>query len=1240
MISGPGQTAAGVVSPLGLANTPLLNGTAYPPGHRRSSSISTSVSEISSPAIILEHDDLSRINDILINYSHKLSQFAAQFWKGNAKFQKLANDLHNKIVELQLNITEAEGDSEVSIAAVRHLVREFEHAFTEHKHSGLIESAGLLVNRILLGPILSEFREKDAPRLSIILLKFEKGYVDYNEKMARLGLNSRLRDFDLIEFIEMRFDPLDLINSKEVVRRLKEYYPDADSVAEIEDKFSSCDTTKLLDRLKGFYAIDGLTALDIFHQEYNKLYSKFVDREFSPLNPGQWLPVAFEITQLLQMAVLVTPLDSRDREFAEKLHLKLTAIQRARPYNLLIPFVEDSLFFDLNEALLDMKQTLFSLLKVNLQPTKQLEELYSRTVMIEQGHIDLSLSGAANLKTKYIRQVTQALIRKRLIAVYNFCYFYQNTMVSVVFEDNIRKDMQNRFDQVQALAKKIDISETIYQQFLTNKEFEKIHFAFVELQLLLKKFMGQFWKGNALWQESAQALAGKLEKFQKIIADDHAHILQRLGYAHEAMKLIDAHITFRVGDDLASLTEASQLTTTLQSVNVEPYLNRISIKDIFVNYRAKAEPIIIQSMLNITNRLSAEDKRNFEHQRNFREIYCLLNAYAKDYLDDYITNTPGESELVGIARELMTSLDARSQRIKNNYVLSDNVAECVKESESVKHDFNRAIVSYMRVYHRNAQTSHFYADVLKTQFVDKIRDLIKDMTPTDVRPHDFMQRVFKKLNAFPDAASIMLSNGDAQAALATSNSFMESSIAVLEDVIQKIPPCASLYEIKKWERTRNAEVFNQVVAYAKHYYPDPIVHKLLKKDGTPIADPTGAKRQRLIDETEALKKWKRERGLVAQFVINNLKKILPTIFKRIKAQVSIKEAADKFLAGGSKAELMKVAYQLIREQPISHSTATVNYKLKQEVNRLYHHFFPNASGLNHANVGDAKEHFLEEVVKLKVSYGSEDVDDYLESLSKKFDEDMLYEEQLCIREFMHLVLNSSLDFSSLAGILAHFKREDESILNAYVARVKHELPPQRIATLQAREEALAVNPSRPAVTVTDTNSLDAISLLRSESISNGDAGYDSLNHLLRSSDSFENKEAKSQPINGISSQSALKLFPNFFGSEDLPQQPQLSFSTTLERASSHKVIQSRELSFAVSNGDCFHPPQQNGFKHDSNSSEMTKVPFGSSANGSHSLLYFKPVTSVPSPLQLSQNGGPEHQNDRSRNDIYRPNGGG
>ncbi|MES2217824.1 MAG: hypothetical protein V4501_05385 [Pseudomonadota bacterium] len=1124
----------------------------------------------------LSSSDLDIINAMLDKYSKLLTKFATQTWKGHERWQLLANDLQQKIIQQQDKINNDEIHDDKRIAAMRQLMQEFNkavHHRLDYNAKELQENYWVDVlpgvNQISLASILSNFKEHDAKTINIILMKFEKGFIDYdmvtelstannlikgikakyvyNKNVAAFAEEYHLNGLGLMSSFIAKFvkkypkafqDPQSNLNPadatiidkmikchikitasedneivfeksyqvnnieliprlvediskqypgalievkeelkdvKEMIRRLKFHYPDDKHLAMLEVEFRLINTTELLEQLKKKYPESN--ALDAFEQEFQILYQEFL--AYAPPFVGLWLPRAIEMCRLLSMAVRVTPIDSSEFALTNELFVKLFKINWSGHLSIEIPLDSDQKYFKKLEAHLLVLQkliTIFCIHKPNAPQLKNyLRNLYeAATNAVEQGYIVQENKAEREEVTAYLKCA-------KLLAIYEFCYYFtlKKTPFVETKLDLISIDLKKELDQIDALTKMLDPEGVVYNEFLDNREFKNISLITAQQLKLLKEFREQFWQGDAVWQNSAKKLTEELEKFQKIVDNKYDKLLHRLAATSEIIDIFDTHIHLRVGNDLDLLKQQrGWFTQKLQTIDMGYYLSRISIRDIFADYRENGLPAIYQSYKNIIRRLTPENRRSYVYQANFRSIYYQIGLYASEYLHEFL-KPKLDSDLVKIARQLMNSLTARSKKLKEIHKPEVDLALCIKEAEGVVQDFNNAILAYMNVHYTNELAPHrqlaeehqsgpvrtlmlrgidevhhtvVYGEA-KQNLVDAIRTAIKSINPPQDRPELFSQAVFSQIRKKNLDEVLSWAEDNINSDLNSKKTrFAEKLTHIVDGMAATLTGQETLAQINSWQQNQIEGSTRLIAIWVKFYYGNPI-----PKVGAPE-----------VTENEKLKREKKLNSLIGILSVE-IKRTIFNLCKRAKALATIEVAIAKFTSSSAKERLMETAFGLIDWIDDAEQRKKVGEALSQ-ASTLY--------GLSN-------------------------------------------DEPNQLWRFMIDRQEETPDLTELDGILLAFKRNDEKILKSWIDEIKSEYQAEQQQRLEMKQEERNVVAS--GLAIPDHKSLASLNSLFSPSTSMHSAILlPSVTPLVSRSLLGERSSSEVKPLNTVS---ILELLP-------------------------------------------------------------------------------------------------------------------
>jgi hypothetical protein len=697
----------------------------------------------------LTNADLSTFNAIVDNYCEQLIKFSKQFFKGDSQWQILASELWLKLTQLQSIFNDEHLEDEVRIAAVRQINHEFGKAIQSRVNNNyaLLRvrswSSWLLGDFIIsIKDLLLNFLEEDAPRINILLMKYEDDYIDY--KMDE-----------------------ELIKAQEIIGTLK--------VTHKEDR-----------------------ELENIDSAFQILYAEFLSYP-EPLL-GKWYGVASRIQVLLEKAVQVTEAGSDERKFAKRLqvylneiyppadfkegkpraldvgqghsNVEITIIGQKKPRapivvegnaNVVITInqeepaghqpeedgVAKATFEQIYVLVSGMKKKLFDLCDRPLAPQplasllkKKIRGIIAQIHEVEQGletgyEAELELYSEAmennpnnpdlfdyNTQDPFLieqqkERVKKHLVRAKLMAVYDFCYHYSSVDLSSDLKNYRRTERRAReksdfiakitkmvFDdtrKIRELADKIDVDGSIYSAFLDEKDIENISVITTLQRQHLQRYMAQLWKGGSTWQLVAKDLEEELKKFQEILVDKGKKTLYRLAAATEILNVIDYFIQARVGNQLHQLQQHTIVTEALQLFSESSALRKISIKDIFYHYRQNYRPVVQQGVKNIAMRLNANDHGKYVYQTNFRDIFDKVGLWVFQ-LNEYVkVKDPQHKTDHGmIALKLMDSLASRALRFGKEVVseADADLVQCLMEAEHTILDVNGAIVAFMDLYYQ------------------------------------------------------------------------------------------------------------------------------------------------------------------------------------------------------------------------------------------------------------------------------------------------------------------------------------------------------------------------------------------------------------------------------------------------------------------------------------------------------------------------------------------------------------
>ena len=688
--------------------------------------------------------DVLLVNEIIDKYSAKLLAFSNQFWKGDEEWQILAYKLQQTILKLKIDINNIFLTQELRLNAIHDLIAEFNQAISQRVGDDLnkLQERNLVTrllgaNKLSIKSILLEFKQ-DEHRLQYMLMKYEEKYIDYE------------------------LQP-DLFEAKQYIANVSHKNPDSLAIENFllnlnyrsinpddtnDNQFQYKKYNVLYERLLADYP--GQPAYAAFAQEAEKLYNYFL------LVPsaltGSWRVTVAEILRLYQMSAPIKLNRSPEQRLSARINDKLLRASHALNLDPLIVSVSsipvtvrksalahfskpgipmvaalsyppssiEGLFNEINNHILAMYDVVRRLAVSPTAPSLLIKhsyplmrELYLKTITKEHSYIPLTQGPQTTVQNEISRErIAQHLLRARLIAIYEFCFYYKNLDVGPGLHDKRIKKIGDFTQLTESLAKKlgakIDPNDEAYNKFLNNREFEVISRVANLQRPKLKEFREQFWLGDEKWQKIARGLEIELDKLQKIVDDKHARLLQRLAAATEIYDVFDRAIQIRVGYKLNLLKEHTIVTEALQFFDLGYCFSKISLKDILADYREDKKDgkgavvetsgmhLIETSLKNIIRRLPVEDHRNFIYQRNFRYIYYTLSLYIT-YLHQYVMLKPRPAnELLTVARKLLATVGNSARKIRYVHLPTSDPKLCLDEAKAVLKDFDLGILSLLQ----------------------------------------------------------------------------------------------------------------------------------------------------------------------------------------------------------------------------------------------------------------------------------------------------------------------------------------------------------------------------------------------------------------------------------------------------------------------------------------------------------------------------------------------------------------
>jgi hypothetical protein len=1080
---------------------------------------------------VLSLPDISAVNRIINNYMQDLIRYMEQPFKGNAQWQNLAYDLFQKLTQLQFIINNNKLKSEYRIANIRQINHEFGKAIQSRVNNDYAQlrerswTSWLLgVNRISLKDLLLKFKVEDAAKINILLMKYESDFVDYqmDSKLSKVktiieklklahpqnrDLNAAEAAFHIL-YTECHSYPEPLLGKWYVaadrIQKLLENVVQLTPAGSKERMFSA----ELRTYLTRIHLHSHLRAKPLLIEEPDLgeirlpadekaevKSSAAEEKSRAPIKPETEQQIFERLYNLIEgmknklyelcdKPTAPQPLASQVKKHIGELMLKMVIAEQGlepETYNELEKFSED--------------WEKYLLAKITDPHTPVMEPL------------------PINYREPHVAEEQKEIIKKhikraKLMAVYDFCFYYSNvdlsnlsngiknfqrigkrTLEQVIskraleklnFQAKIAKLVWDDTIKVRAAAKKIDLDGSIYAEFLNEKDIENISSITTLQRQHLLRYREQLWQGNSAWQVVAQDLETELDKFQKRLLDKSKKTSFRLAAANEIFNVFDYFIQARVGNQLHQLQQHTIITEGLQLFSAGSPLRKISIKDIFYQYRKNHRPVIEQAIKTIAARLSPEEHRKYVYQTNFRYIYDRLALWV-DQLNKYVMKDYRiKADLARIAINLMDSLAKRAEKIYKVYPPGTNISRCIIEADNSLKDVNNAIVGFMAQYYDAQLAPHkalaqadpsglIKANLLKAfdevhetllfgpakaLLIKEIRQAVAYIEPIREMPTVVITKVYEQLPVSKNL-SYLLSSYLGTSALDYRRNIDHGAIAELNSRIRiiidsiQLPADFNDEKTKTWQFDQLTEAKRQIEFWLRHYHPQP------EKD-TDIAE-------------------------VMTVFHAQLAEYLSNLNRRFEARAAVEEKISEFDSKEKKNALMAVAYSCLQ--------------------------------------------------KIDSKYLRETALEAIESASRYYDEN--HNEEILLWRFKTEYIDTNNESSGLARILLNFKIYVEVLIKGWLNTIKWEYQAekeQRIFEAEERRRAMLGDPGSPIQPIgvyslltesKNPNALPESKHPQTDLAANGD-DYTSLNTTLQSSAAPTNP----QPVSSATTRASVPV--NFF----------------------------------------------------------------------------------------------------------------